>query len=53
MLLLVSSLTGIEEVEQRMHSLGFKVELIMKERYFFEELVVLAGRLSQSKEGIS
>lgn len=44
-LLLVSSLTGIEAVERKMHSLEFKVERRMRERYFFEELVVLAGKL--------
>ncbi len=45
LLLLVSSLTGVKEVEEKMQSLGFTVERQMKERYFFEELVVLAGRL--------
>ncbi|MEM2990806.1 MAG: class I SAM-dependent methyltransferase [Halobacteria archaeon] len=44
LLLVVSSITGIEEVEQKMCSLGFKVNRIAREKYFFEEIVVLAGR---------
>lgn len=44
LLLVVSSITGIEDVEQKMCSLGFKVDRIAREKYFFEEIVVLAGR---------
>ncbi len=44
LLLVVSSITGIEDVEQKMRSLGFKVDRIARERYFFEEIVVLAAR---------
>jgi release factor glutamine methyltransferase len=44
LLLVISSITGIEAVEQKMRSAGFKVNRTAMERYFFEEIVVLAGR---------
>jgi len=44
-LMLVSSITGIEEVRSRMISLGYYVEEISKERYNFEELLVIAGTI--------
>ena len=44
-LMLVSSFTGIEEVKSRMISLGYYVEEISKERYNFEELLVIAGTI--------
>jgi len=44
-LMLVSSFTGIEEVKSRMISLGYHVDEISKERYMFEELLVIAGTM--------
>jgi release factor glutamine methyltransferase len=44
-LMLVSSFTGIEEVKSRMFSLGYCIEEICKERYNFEELLVIAGTM--------
>lgn len=46
-LLLVSSLTGIEQVIERMKSLGFVVDEIMSEKHFFERLVVLRGTVKR------
>ncbi|MEM2925524.1 MAG: class I SAM-dependent methyltransferase [Methanocellales archaeon] len=43
-LLVVSSITGVEDVKERMQSLGFKINQIARERYFFEEIMVLVGR---------
>lgn len=44
-LLLVSSLTGIEQITDKMESLGLVVDEIMSEKHFFERLVVLRGFL--------
>ena len=44
-LMLVSSFTGIEEVKSKMISLGYFVKEISKERYNFEELLVIAGTI--------
>ena len=44
-LLLVSSLTGIEQVIDKMKSLDFVVDEIISEKHFFERLVVLRGAL--------
>ncbi len=44
-LLLVSSLTGIEQIIDKMKSLDFVVDEIMSEKHFFERLVVLRGAL--------
>lgn len=46
-LMLVSSFTGIEEVKSRMISLGYNVEEKSKERYNFEELLVIAGTMAR------
>jgi len=46
-LMLVSSFTGIEEVKSKMISLGYFVKEISKERYNFEELLVIAGTIVQ------
>lgn len=43
-MLLVSSLSGTEYVKQIMESNGFEVNTVGREKYFFEELVVLSGR---------
>ncbi|PWB50077.1 MAG: modification methylase HemK [Candidatus Methanoperedenaceae archaeon] len=42
-LMLVSSLTGIEEVESKMKSLGFQIEERNTERFNFEQLVVIVA----------
>ncbi len=42
-LMLLSSLTGIEEVKSKMRSLGFQVEEKNKERFSFEQLVVIVA----------
>jgi release factor glutamine methyltransferase len=44
-LILISSFTGIDEIKSRMISLGYFVEEICKERYNFEELLVIAGTI--------
>jgi release factor glutamine methyltransferase len=46
-LILVSSCTGIEEVKSRMTSLGYYVEENNKERYMFEELLVIVGTMTR------
>jgi release factor glutamine methyltransferase len=42
-LMLVSSFTGIEEVKSKMKSLGFHIEEKNKERFSFEELIVIVA----------
>lgn len=42
-LLLISSLTGIEKVKELMSQVGFEVAIIRREKCDFEELVVLQG----------
>lgn len=46
-LMLVSSFTGIEEVKSKMISLGYYIEEISKERYNFEELLVIVGTMAR------
>ncbi len=46
-LMLVSSFAGIEEVKSKMYSLDYYVEEIKKERYMFEELLVIAGTMAR------
>jgi len=46
-LMLVSSFTGIEDVKSKMISLGYYVEEKIKERYMFEELLVIAGTMTK------
>jgi len=46
-LLLVSSLTGPDEVEERADEAGFETERVVEESHFFEQLVVL--KLVQSE----
>ncbi|VVB89467.1 putative S-adenosylmethionine-dependent methyltransferase [uncultured archaeon] len=43
-LMVLSSLTGIEEVKSRMGSLGYAVEDTMEERFIFEQLKVITAR---------
>ncbi len=42
-LMIVSSLTGIDEIKSRMFFLGFRVEEKMMEKYMFERLMVLCA----------
>jgi len=42
-LVLISSLTGLEEVTEKMNSLGFRVEISGRKKISFEELIVLKG----------
>jgi len=42
-LILVSSLTGIEYVKTKMESMGFDADIVGRARCFYEELVVLQG----------
>jgi len=46
-LVLVSSFTGIEEIKSKMISLGYYVEEKSKERYNFEELLVIVGTMAR------
>lgn len=43
-LLSISSLTGIEQVKEKMAALGFTVDEVLSETHFFERLVVLRGK---------
>ncbi len=45
LLLLVSTITGVEEVKSLLHSQGFRVWWAGSERLWFEELVVLGASL--------
>ncbi len=47
-LLLVSSLTGVEDVSSRMGAMGFDVEIVGREKCSFEELVVIMGKRRHS-----
>jgi release factor glutamine methyltransferase len=42
-LMVISSLTGIEEVKSRMESLNYEVVETMQERFMFEKLAVIKG----------
>ena len=42
-MMLVSSLTGIEKVKSRMLSLNYSVEEVVPERFMFEQLVVIVA----------
>ncbi|MCD5409433.1 MAG: hypothetical protein LRZ87_01515 [Methanocellales archaeon] len=41
---MISSLTGIKQVGEKMESLGFTVDEVLSEKHFFERLVVLRGK---------
>ncbi|AHF81343.1 HemK2/MTQ2 family protein methyltransferase [Thermococcus paralvinellae] len=43
-----SSITGVEDTIEKFTKLGFKVEITAKERYFFEEIVVITAKLDES-----
>ncbi len=42
-LMLVSSLTGIEEVKSKMRAMNYAVEDLILERFMFEQLIVIKG----------
>ena len=43
-LLLVSTLSGLSEIEEKARSEGLEAVVVVREKYFFEELVVLRLR---------
>ncbi|MBO8175127.1 MAG: methyltransferase [Thermococcus sp.] len=43
-----SSITGVEDTIEKFIKLGFSVEITAKERYFFEEIVVITAKLDES-----
>ncbi|AKB25492.1 putative methyltransferase [Methanosarcina sp. MTP4] len=45
-LVLISSITGVEAVQEKMEGLGFAVDIVGRKKVSFEELVVVRGRLS-------
>lgn len=45
-LVLISSITGVETVQEKMEGLGFAVDIVGRTKVSFEELVVVRGRLS-------
>lgn len=45
-LVLISSLTGLEDVSEKMNFLGFSVEISGRKKISFEELIVLKGEYS-------
>ncbi|ABK14076.1 MAG: methyltransferase [Methanothrix sp.] len=47
LLLLISSLTGLDEVQELARRSGFNTEIVAMERYFFEELYVLKLRRAE------
>jgi release factor glutamine methyltransferase len=44
-LVLISSITGLEAVEERIKSLGFKADVAGRKKVSFEELMVVRGKL--------
>jgi release factor glutamine methyltransferase len=42
-LVLISSITGLEAVREKMKGLGFKVDIVEKKKVSFEELMVVRG----------
>ncbi len=42
-----SSITGVDETIEKLTKMGFKAEITAKERYFFEEIVVITAKLSE------
>ncbi|WP_214045563.1 HemK2/MTQ2 family protein methyltransferase [Methanomethylovorans sp.] len=49
-LLLVSSFTEIEKIKFLMEEAGFESQIVLKEKYFFEELMVFKGILKDKTE---
>ncbi len=44
-LVLISSITGLEAVKEKMRSVGFKVDVVERKKVSFEELMVVRGKL--------
>jgi len=44
-LVLISSITGLEAVKERMEKLGFEVDVVRRKKISFEELMVVRGKL--------
>jgi release factor glutamine methyltransferase len=44
-LVLISSITGLEAVKDKMEKLGFAVEVVARKKVSFEELMVIRGKL--------
>ncbi len=44
-LVLISSITGLDAVKEKMEKLGFSFEVVAKKKVSFEELMVIRGRL--------
>ena len=49
-LLLISSLSGPEKVKEKAKKEGLKAEMVAKEKYFFEELIVLKLELIPERD---
>ncbi|HWR24659.1 MAG TPA: HemK2/MTQ2 family protein methyltransferase [Methanosarcina sp.] len=45
-LVIISSITGLDAVKEKMLNLGFKVDIIDRKKVSFEELLVVRGELS-------
>ena len=45
-LVLISSITGLEAVKGKMEKLGFAVEVVARKKVSFEELMVIRGKLT-------
>lgn len=44
-LMLISSITGLDAVKEKMEKLGFAVEVVARKKISFEELMVIRGKL--------
>lgn len=44
-LVLISSITGLDAVKEKMEKLGFAVEIVARKKVSFEELMVVRGKL--------
>ncbi len=44
-LVLISSITGLDEVKEKMEKLGFEADVIARKKVSFEELLVVRGKL--------
>ncbi len=44
-LVLISSITGLEAVKEKMKKVGFKIDIVARKKISFEELMVIRGKL--------
>jgi len=44
-LVLISSITGLDAIKEKMETLGFAVEVVARKKVSFEELIVVKGKL--------